>query len=243
MTGLSYSCFSSEIFLKESRIVVLMGPPGSGKGTHAAPLSAHLRVPHISTGDLLREHIRQQTSFGKSAALYIHQGNLVPNEMIFQILFERVSHPDCQKGFILDGFPRTVLQAKLFGIKAGIFHVINLHVSDDEIIRRITGRLNCTGCSRLYHKTYSPPQKETLCDSCLSPLFQREDDSEKVIRKRLEVYGSQTEPLIQFYEEAGVLKQVQAERTKEEIFKDVLRSLSHLDEPSPVDTLLNSYGV
>lgn len=211
-------------------VVILMGPPGAGKGTHAGPLSKHLGVPHISTGDLFRENIRLQTTLGKTAQTYINQGNLVPDELVLDMLFERVSLPDCKTGYILDGFPRTIAQAIALDIrlegKAQVL-ALNFNLSDEQIIERITGRLACTGCGRPYHKTFDAPKQAMTCDQCGSALIQREDDKEEVIRKRLEVYRTQTAPLIDYYaQQPDVLKEIDSERDKAAVFNSVLDALS-----------------
>lgn len=214
-------------------VIILMGPPGAGKGTHAAPLSQTLQVPHISTGDLFRENIRSQTALGKEAKTYIDKGNLVPDELVLSMLFERVTAPDCKAGYILDGFPRTIKQAEVLDERLKETNqvlVLNFNISDAIIIERVAGRIACKACGRPYHKKFDPPQNESICDSCGGPLYQREDDQEGIIRKRLDVYRAQTEPLIAYYgKQKGVLKEIYSQKEKAQVFQDVLESLPALE--------------
>lgn len=214
----------------KSLVLVLMGPPGSGKGTHACSLSTHLNLPHISTGDLFREHIRTKTSLGLLAKSYIDQGHLVPDELVLDMLFDRVSQPDCKKGYILDGFPRTVPQAKELDQRLSNKHqliTLNFNLSDEKIIERVAGRIACKRCGRPYHKTFDPPKNEFLCDCCGGAIHQRDDDREEIIRKRLEVYRTQTEPLIAYYaKQKEVLREIDSQNSKEQVFQDVLEALT-----------------
>lgn len=213
-------------------VVVLMGPPGAGKGTHAGPLSQQLGLPHISTGDLFRENMRAGTPLGNQAKDYIDKGNLVPDELVLDMLFDRVNRKDCKDGYILDGFPRTIAQAKALDQRlAGHAQVIvlNFNLSDAAIIERVTGRIACKDCGRPYHKKFDPPQSPSLCDACGGKLIQRDDDKEEIIRKRLEVYRAQTEPLIQYYtKQKGVLKEIDSQKAKEQVFHDVLEAIPTL---------------
>ncbi len=213
-------------------VVILMGPPGAGKGTHAVPLSQQLGIPHISTGDLFRENIRAQTSLGNKAKKYMDKGQLVPDELVLDMLFDRVSHPDCKGGYILDGFPRTLAQAKVLDQRLAEQHqvvVLNFNLSDPMIIERVTGRIACKNCGRPYHKRFDPPKQESICDQCHGKLIQRDDDREEIIRKRLEVYRIQTEPLIQYYaQQKGALKEIDSRGAKEQVFQQVLDSLPPL---------------
>jgi adenylate kinase len=210
-------------------VVILMGPPGAGKGTHAGPLSQQLNLPHISTGDLFREHIRAQTTLGVEAKSYIDKGHLVPDELVLDMLFVRVSKEDCKNGFILDGFPRTMAQAKALDHRlSDRNHVIalNLNLSDAAIIERVTGRIACKDCGRPFHKKYDPPKNELICDGCGGALYQRDDDKEEVIRKRLEVYRTQTQPLIDYYANVKhVLKEIDSQNSKAQVFHDVMEAL------------------
>lgn len=209
-------------------VIVLMGPPGAGKGTHAGPLSAQLGLPHISTGDLFRENIRNQTKLGKIAKGFIDQGQLVPDELVLDMLFERVAKEDCSQGYILDGTPRTLTQARVLDQKLeGRLIVLNFHLDDAEIIRRLSGRIACKNCGRPFHRQFELPKKEGTCDSCNGPLYQRDDDNEATVRKRLEVYRAQTLPLIEYYaRQKGVLKEVNSHQEKDAVFQDVLEALN-----------------
>ncbi|MES2273622.1 MAG: adenylate kinase [Chlamydiota bacterium] len=209
-------------------VVILLGPPGAGKGTHAGPLSAKLKVPHISTGDLFRENIRNQTPLGKVARNYMDKGNLVPDEIVLNMLFERTCGADCQNGYILDGVPRTLAQARTLELhlKDHLLVALNFQISDAALIERIGGRIACKTCGRPYHKKYDPPRIETLCDHCGGEIYQRDDDREEIVRKRLEVYRAQTEPLIAYYAQTGsFLCQIDSHRSKAEVFQDVLNVL------------------
>lgn len=207
-------------------VVILMGPPGAGKGTHAGPLSEHLGLPHISTGDLFRENIRNQTPLGQKAKTFMDQGQLVPDELVLDMLFDRVSKEDCKHGYILDGFPRTLPQAKALDQRLNARHnviALNFQLEDRAIIERITGRIACKQCGKPYHKIYDLPKKEGVCDTCGGALYQRDDDKEEIVRKRLEVYRAQTAPLIEYYaKQKGVLREIDSKNTKEHVFHDVL---------------------
>lgn len=209
-------------------VTVLLGPPGAGKGTHAGPLSKGFGIPHISTGDLFRENIRLKTPLGNEAKGYIDKGHLVPDELVLDMLFSRVERSDCKEGYILDGFPRTLAQAKALDQRLkGKAHVLvlNFQLSDEAIIERITGRLVCKDCGKPYHKKFDPPQKGLICDVCSASLIQRDDDKEEIVRKRLEVYRAQTEPLIQYYtNQKDVLKQIDSQKEKAQVFQDVLEA-------------------
>lgn len=219
-------CKSSE---NKPMVLILMGPPGAGKGTHAAPLSGQLSLPHISTGDLFRENMRNETALGKEAKSYIDKGNLVPDELVLDMLFDRVAAPDCKGGYILDGFPRTIAQAKALDLRIqdkNLVIVLNFNLSDEAIIERVTGRIACKSCGRPYHKKFDPPQNESVCDHCGGVLFQRDDDKEEIIRKRLEVYRAQTAPLIEHYaKQEGVLREIDSQKDKAQVFQDVLEAL------------------
>lgn len=210
-------------------VIILMGPPGSGKGTHAGPLSQHLGIPHISTGDLFREHIRGRTPLGIKAQTYMDFGNLVPDEFVLDMLFDRVGRNDCKHGYILDGFPRTIPQAieldrRLNGRNQVI--ALNFNLPDAIIIERVSGRIVCKGCCRPYHKAYDLPQKSMVCDQCGGCLYQRDDDKEEIIRKRLEVYRAQTQPLIEYYsKQKEVLREIDSRKEKAQVFRDVLESM------------------
>lgn len=200
--------------------IVLLGPPAAGKGTQAASLSKFYDIPTISTGSIIRHEISTESDFGVKAKSYIDAGQLVPDDLVIDIVKNRILADDCKNGYILDGFPRTVVQAKAaddMGI--AINKVILIDVSDDEVIRRITGRRECSKCNAVYHEVYNPPKKDGICDVCGGKLYQREDDNEETVRKRLSVYHGLTEPLKSYYEEKGILVKVAGEAAVEDITK------------------------
>lgn len=212
-------------------VIILMGPPGAGKGTHAAPLSQHLGIPHISTGDLFRENIRNATPLGQKAKTYIDQGKLVPDELVLDMLFDRVAKEDCKNGYILDGSPRTIPQAEALDARLKTTHrvtVLNFQLPDSLILERITGRLTCKNCSKPYHKLYAP---SPACTDCQGPLITRDDDREEIVQKRLEVYRLQTQPLIAHYQkQKNTLQHIDAKGDKTSIFNRILEALP-LDLP------------
>lgn len=189
-------------------VLILLGPPGSGKGTQAKRLAEHYQIPHISTGDLFRQHIAQDTSIGQKANKYIRDGHLVPDVIVLDMLFDRIEQSDCKNGFLLDGFPRTVEQAnemkKHQSLNTKIF-VLSLDVPDEEIIRRATGRCVCRQCGTIYNKNTKPPINEGVCDVCRGELYCRTDDQPEVVRERLKVYHKQTKPLIDYYNQQKLL--------------------------------------
>jgi adenylate kinase len=218
-------CCSAHVPDRAPLVLILLGPPGSGKGTQASLLHDTLHIPHISTGDLLREHIRRGTELGTEAKTFIDKGLLVPDALIINMLFERVSQKDCAKGYILDGFPRTLPQAEAFqtrlkGQPSPI--VINLELSDAKIIERLSQRVVCENCATPYHLVYSPPKPAGKCDKCGGKLSQRSDDKEAVITKRLKVYHEQTSPLIAYYQNQKLLHSVSCDASKEKVFSQVI---------------------
>ncbi|MEM1586059.1 MAG: adenylate kinase [Candidatus Bathyarchaeia archaeon] len=188
--------------------MIIFGPPGSGKGTYASRLMSILGVPHISTGDLVREEIRAGTDIGRVAKQYVERGELVPDEIIINLLTKRLQKSDAEKGFILDGFPRTFKQAKYLEENFKVDLVINLVVPDEVIIQRLSNRLICRRCGAIYNRLTLKPRVDEICDICNSELYQREDDKPEVIRERLNVYRANTEPLINYYREKGILVDV-----------------------------------
>ncbi|MGN9794405.1 adenylate kinase [Streptomyces sp. NPDC054847] len=196
--------------------IVLVGPPGAGKGTQAAFLAKNLSIPHISTGDLFRANISQGTELGKQAKAYMDAGNLVPDEVTIGMAKDRMSQPDAAGGFLLDGFPRNVGQAgaldeMLKGEGVQLDAVLDLEVPEDEVVKRIAGRRVCRNNSaHVFHVTYSPAKTEGVCDECGGELYQRDDDSEETVRKRLEVYHTQTEPIIDYYRSQGLVVTISA---------------------------------
>ena len=206
--------------------LILLGAPGAGKGTQAELLVKKLSIPAISTGNMLREAIANGTALGKKAKEYMDEGNLVPDDLILGIVAERVSRPDCARGFILDGVPRTLAQAEALearGVK--IDHVISIEVDDSEIESRMTGRRVCGKCGASYHITANPPKVEGVCDACGGPLSIRKDDAPETVRKRLQVYHSTTEVLKDFYGKLGRLCIVNGSQSIEDANRDILKAI------------------
>ncbi|KOV58863.1 adenylate kinase [Streptomyces sp. NRRL WC-3618] len=203
--------------------IVLVGPPGAGKGTQAAFLAKNLSIPHISTGDLFRANISKQTELGKLAKSYMDAGNLVPDEVTIAMAKDRMEQPDAVNGFLLDGFPRNVSQAEALDemLKAESMKldaVLDLEVPEDEVVKRIAGRRICRNDSaHVFHVTYQAPKTEGVCDTCGGELYQRDDDSEETVRKRLEVYHTQTEPIIDYYKTQGLVVTISALGKVEEV--------------------------
>lgn len=209
-------------------VLVLLGPPGSGKGTQATLLKEQLQLPHISTGELLRGHVKKETALGKEAKSYIEQGELVPDELILDMLFERVADADCARGYILDGFPRTIPQAKSLQDRLkGKAHLTVIHfvLSDAKVLERLTKRVVCPNCGTPYHLLYSPPKEAKKCDHCKTTLIQRADDTEAVILQRLQVYHQQTAPLIDFYSKQNLLYTISCDQSKEALHKELIEKI------------------
>jgi len=210
--------------------IVLLGAPGSGKGTQAAMISGRHGTPHISTGDILRQAVTDGTSLGLKAQGYMDRGELVPDEIIIGVVEECLREEDCERGFILDGFPRTVAQAEsleesLKEMGGSLDVVLNIEVEDEEIIRRLTGRRICGKCGRIFHLLFDPPRDEGVCEVCGGDLYQRADDTEETVRRRLEVYKEQTAPLIDFYKRKGLLRNVRGEKSAADVFEHVQETL------------------
>lgn len=223
--------FTFNLLANESLIIVFLGPPGAGKGTHASPLGERLGLPHISTGDLLRENIKKNTSLGKKAKSYIDEGKLVPDELILDILFDRISADDCKKGYILDGFPRTLPQAQALDTrlpKKAKLIALNFAVSDAILLERITGRLVCQKCGAVFHKKYSPPKVSGSCDQCQGNLYVRSDDNEDTVKKRLKTYWESSYPLLNYYKNKHALYEIDSQKSKEAVFTDVLATIDQI---------------
>jgi len=206
--------------------VILLGPPGVGKGTAAKRMVEVYGVPQISTGDLLREAVKNKTDLGLKAKKHMDAGELVPDDLVIGLLKERVAKQDCRKGFILDGFPRTIPQAESLdasGIRIDV--VVNLHADESVIIERLSGRRDCPKCGAIYHVKNKPPKKAGICDACQSELITRDDQKEEVIQNRLQVYRKQTEPLIRYYEKKGIQKTINAVQTIEKVFEDIQKAI------------------
>ena len=189
--------------------LILIGAPGAGKGTQAEKLIEKLGIPSISTGNILREHLAKGTELGEKARGYMESGALVPDDLIVDMLKARLSAPDCEKGYILDGYPRTVRQAEaLRDMGAGIDRVVSIETDDEAIIRRMSGRRVCRDCGASYHLLYNRPEKDGICSKCGGPLYQRDDDKEETVRARLGVFHQQTEPVKEYYEKEGILLRI-----------------------------------
>lgn len=210
--------------------LILLGPPGAGKGTQASAIVEKYNIPHISTGDIFRANIKEKTELGKQIEEYLNKGLLVPDELVVSIVKDRISKEDCKNGFLLDGFPRTVAQAEaldeeLKNMSLTIDKVINIQADKDLLIERIIGRRICRDCGATYHIKFSPTKKEGICDKCGGELYQREDDKLETVEKRIEVYTEQTKPLIDYYAKKGLLLNVDGTKDKKEVFDDIVKSL------------------
>ncbi len=204
--------------------LVLLGPPGAGKGTQAELIKEHFFIPHISTGDMLREARKNQTELGRKAEKYMEAGQLVPDSVVIGIVKERLSAPDCNKGFLLDGFPRTVKQAVALEESGVVLDgVINIQVPRQLLIERLSGRRICRQCGKAWHVEFNPPP-EGICD-CGGELYQRSDDSSETVSQRLDVYLEQTSPLVQWYEEKGLLQAIDGNQSIDEVFAAILAAL------------------
>jgi adenylate kinase len=213
--------------------IVLLGPPGAGKGTQAKLLREKFEACQISTGDILRKAVAEQSPLGKEACEYINRGALVPDNVIVKLVAERLKGKDCEKGFILDGFPRTIEQAQsleeiLENMGLALHGVLSVQVPPEVIVERLAGRRTCKDCGALYHRDFNPSRKEGVCDRCGGELFQRNDDREETINARLMVYGTQTAPLIDFYRERGMLREIDGVGKVEEIRNRLMKALGEL---------------
>jgi adenylate kinase len=217
--------------------LILLGPPGAGKGTQAQALSALWGIPHVASGDLLRAAVRDGTELGREARSYMDRGQLVPDKLVLQLVAQRLAQPDAQAGFILDGFPRAVSQAQALASgleRAGqkIDKVVAVIVPVDEIVKRISGRRTCRKCAAMYHTTYEPSKIAGVCDRCGGELYQREDDAEATVRERLKVYEESTRPLLDHYGRLGLLSQVDGVGRTEEIERRILAAVAGSPTPS-----------
>lgn len=213
--------------------IVLLGGPGVGKGTQAKRLSEDYNVLHISTGDILRQSVKDGTEMGLTAKSYMDKGQLVPDEVVIGIIKDRLAKPDAKVGFILDGFPRTVPQAKALDeltamLKMPLDAVINIKASENIIIQRLSGRRTCRNCQVVYHIQNLPPKKEGVCDRCGGQLYQRDDDKEETIRQRLQVYNKQTAPLLGYYQEKGKLLEAPGDGAIEAVYASICKFISSL---------------
>lgn len=213
--------------------LILLGAPGAGKGTQAKIITDNFKIPQISTGDMLREAVAKGTELGKKAKEFMNQGKLVPDEVVIGIVKERLKQKDCENGFILDGFPRTIAQAEAldrimaeFGKR--IDAVININVPEEEVVRRIVNRRICKKCGAIYHLIYDPPKKSGICDKCGGELYQRDDDKEAIVRERFGIYKKNTEPLIDYYKKKGILYDVDGTKDIEKVKAEILSILKKI---------------
>lgn len=210
--------------------IIMLGAPGAGKGTQAKRLAAKYDIPHISTGDIFRANIKNGTELGKKAKTYMDQGLLVPDELVVDLVVDRLNEADCKKGYILDGFPRTIPQAEaldeaLAGSGDAVGYAIDIDVPDENIIRRMSGRRACLNCGATYHVVTIPPVKEGICDTCGSELVLREDDKPETVEKRLKVYHEQTSPLIDYYRNKGILLSIDGTKDMEIVFNQIVETV------------------
>ena len=210
--------------------VVLLGPPGAGKGTQAATMVEKYHIAHISTGDLLRAAVKEGTPLGLEAKGYMESGQLVPDSLILGLVEERIQKEDCQEGFLLDGFPRTTAQADALGemlnkLNQALDAVINIQVPMDKLMARLTGRRVCKSCGATFHNVFNPSAKGDFCDKCGAELYQRADDTEETVKARLDVYEQQTAPLISYYAEKGLLKDINGDQDIKKVDEDIARAL------------------
>jgi adenylate kinase len=213
--------------------LVLLGPPGSGKGTQGERLNEDLRLPYYATGDILRAAVRDETDLGKTAKEYMDRGDLVPDDVIVGVIADRIDSGEALDGFILDGFPRTTpqaeaLDAKLSELGRAVTAVLLIDVSDDEVVRRLAGRRTCEANGHVFHVEFEPPKEEGVCDIDGSPLIVRDDDKPEVIRKRLETYHEKTKPLVSYYDSRSVLRRIAGEAAPDEVADQVRRTLATL---------------
>ena len=206
--------------------IIMLGAPGAGKGTQAKQIADKYGIPHISTGDIFRANIKEGTQLGKKAKSYMDEGLLVPDELVCELVVDRIQHDDCANGFILDGFPRTIPQAEalteaLEKLGSKIDFALDIDVPDENIIERMSGRRACLNCGATYHIEYAAPKTEGVCDKCGSALVLRDDDQPETVKKRLNVYHEQTQPLIEYYGNANVLKEVDGTQDLEKVFEDI----------------------
>jgi adenylate kinase len=210
--------------------LILFGPPGAGKGTQAKMMIEAFRLPHISTGDILRSEVKNNTELGREAKAYMEAGKLVPDSLVTEMVKKRLSAPDIAKGFILDGFPRTEVQAKSLDeiLQGGVDKAIYLKTSEDIVVQRLTGRRVCPKCGTNYHLKNMPPKKDMLCDQCLVELYQRPDDNETTVKNRLRVYLQESEGVLSYYRKQGKLENISGDLDSKDVFSDIKKIISSL---------------
>jgi adenylate kinase len=210
--------------------IVLLGPPGAGKGTQAQTLKQKFAIPHISTGDLLRQAVKEGTELGRQARAYMDRGELVPDELVAAMVAKRLHHPDCASGFLLDGFPRSIAQAEALAdelIRSGkkLDGVVSIMVPRSELIERLSGRRVCRQCGAMYHERFDPPKRAGVCDKCQGMLYQRSDDNPETVDARLAVYERSTAPLLSYYRDRGLLYEIDGRGTPEEVGQKIIAAL------------------
>lgn len=210
--------------------IIMLGAPGAGKGTQAKKIADLCNIPHISTGDIFRANIKEGTELGKKAKAYMDAGELVPDELVCNLVVDRIQQDDCTKGYILDGFPRTIPQAEalteaLNAIGQKLAHALNFDVPDENIIHRMAGRRSCNKCGAIYHVEFNPPKTEGVCDVCGEKLVLRDDDQPETVKNRLDVYHKETQPLIEYYEKAGVVSTIDGTQPMDKVFEDIRKIL------------------
>ncbi|NPA90140.1 MAG: adenylate kinase [Chloroflexi bacterium] len=216
-------------------VIILMGPPGAGKGTQAKRLAQELGIPHVATGDLFRENVHKGTPLGKLVQGYMERGELVPDDVTIALVIDRLSQPDCAKGALLDGFPRTLPQAKALDERLAelgwCIHIVpNIQVREEILLRRLSGRWICRNCGAVYHIEFRPPSKPGVCDVCGGPLYQRPDDRPETARQRLRVYFEQTEPVLHYYARQGLLVEIDGERSIDEVHDALVKAVRLVPE-------------
>jgi adenylate kinase len=210
--------------------IIMLGAPGAGKGTQAKKIAGKFGIPHISTGDIFRANIKNGTELGKKAKTYMDKGELVPDSLVVDLIMDRFKEADCANGYVLDGFPRTIPQAEALDAALAanaekVDYAINVEVPDENIINRMSGRRACVGCGATYHIKYNPTKVEGVCDACGEKLILRDDDKPETVKNRLSVYHEQTQPLIDYYNKAGVLAEVDGTKDMEDVFADIVAIL------------------
>ena len=210
--------------------IILLGPPGAGKGTQAAGIVEKYNIPHISTGDIFRKNIKEGTELGKKAKGFIDQGLLVPDELTVGLVTDRISQPDCRNGFMLDGFPRNVAQAQhldkyLKEVGISLDKVVNIEVDKDILVGRAVGRRICKSCGATYHVEFNPPKVDGVCDVCGGELYQRADDNEETVSKRIQVYLDETKPLVNYYSQEGIIANINGQQSIDKVFADIVNAL------------------
>ena len=210
--------------------IIMLGAPGAGKGTQAKKIAELCKIPHISTGDIFRANIKEGTELGKKAKSYMDAGELVPDELVCDLVVDRIQQDDCTNGYILDGFPRTIPQAEaltnaLNAIEQKLAHALNFDVPDENIIRRMAGRRSCVGCGATYHVEFNPPKVEGACDVCGEELVLRDDDKPETVKNRLAIYHKETEPLIEYYKAQGLVSTIDGTQSMDKVSEDIRKIL------------------